>query len=89
MSLTKKQIDINKQIRYSNLITGCPFLEISKFCCTVEALTHHFLPLGRRMRIPPQERGGHDRGQVPREWKRKQKTSTRKDEEGRGRGHEV
>lgn len=88
MSLTeKKKKDTNKQIRYSNLITGCPFLKISKFWLHNRS-PYHFLPLGRR-RILLQERRGHESGQVPGERKRKQNTSTRRGEKGRGRGHEV
>lgn len=67
MSLTKKK-DTNKQIRYSNLITGCPFLKISKFWLHNRS-PYHFLPLGRR-RILLQERRGHESGQVPGERKR-------------------
>lgn len=34
-------------IRYSNLITGCLFLKISKFWLQSRG-PYHFLPLGRR-----------------------------------------
>ena len=90
MSLTKKKKKksaTNKQIRYSSLITGCPLLKISKFWFHNRS-PYHFLPWGRR-RTPLQERRGCERGQVPGERKRKENTSTRRGEEGRGRGREV
>lgn len=56
--IKKKKIDTNKEIRYCNLITGCPLSKSLSSDCVGEALTRDFLQLGKRRRTCPQERGG-------------------------------